>query len=311
VAIPKYGEIQIEALKLLKDGIPRKAKEFIDPLAVVFQLSENDLSKEYESGNGMVFADRITWALSYLNMAGLVTKPKRGLYQINELGLAILDNPGKFKQYVAKKYKERIGAQPEQPDNTLAHVETSTMTPEESLYSSYQGIKETIFQEILETILSKTPREFERLVVLLLQKMGYGGEVKDSGLVTQYSNDKGIDGIIKEDVLGFGRVCIQAKRYALGSNVSREELQKFSGALMQAQSSKGVFITTSDFTKNAYDYTQTLNSSIRIILINGKQLADYIFEYNLGMQTEKVIEIKKLDGDFWDGMQDEIPMERK
>ena len=305
MAIPKYDEIQFEALRLLKDGVPRKAKDFIEQLGVVFLLSEADLTKEYGSGNGMVFADRITWALSYLNMAGLVSKPKRGLYKINDQGLALLANPGKFKQYVNKKYKERIGAQPKQSDSTLIHVETGTMTPEESLYASYQGIKDTIFQEILDTILSKTPREFERLVVLLLQKMGYGGEVKDSGLVTQYSNDKGIDGIIKEDVLGFGRVCIQAKKYALGSNVAREDIQKFAGALMQAQSTKGVFITTSDFTKNAYEYVQNLNSSIRIVLINGKQLAGYIFEYNLGMQTEKVIEIKKLDGDFWDEMQDE------
>ncbi|MGE4284945.1 MAG: restriction endonuclease, partial [Clostridia bacterium] len=99
-------------------------------------------------------------------------------------------------------------------------------------------------------------------------------------------------------------------KYAFGSNVSRDDLQKFAGALMQAQSSKGVFITTSDFTKHAYEYVENLNSNIRIILINGKQLAYYIFEYNLGMQTEKLIEIKKLDGDFWDGMQDENLLER-
>ena len=311
MAIPKYDEIQFEALKLLSDGVPRKAKEFIEPLSIVFELSENDLAKEYDSGNGKVFADRITWALSYLNMAGLVSKPKRGLYKISDQGVLILANPGKFKQYVSRKYKERIGVQSKQSDTVTNHVGPSTMTPEESLYASYQGIKGTISQEILETILSKTPREFERLVVLLLQRMGYGGEVKDAGLVTQYSNDKGIDGIIKEDVLGFGRVCIQAKKYAFGSNVSRDDLQKFAGALMQAQSSKGVFITTSDFTKHAYEYVENLNSNIRIILINGKQLAYYIFEYNLGMQTEKIIEIKKLDGDFWDGMQDENLLERK
>lgn len=307
MAIPKYDEIQFEALKVLKDGKPRRSKEFIDPIAIVFSLTEEDLSKEYESGNGLVFADRITWALSYLNMAGLVKKPKRGLYQINEQGLALLANPGKFKQHVTKKYKERIGNATKSTDesvNTFASTK-SDMTPEEALFHSYSGIKESLYQEILETILSKTPREFEKLVVMLLQSMGYGGEVKDAGIVTQYSNDKGIDGVIKEDILGFGRVCIQAKKYALGHSVSREDLQKFTGALMQAQSTKGVFITTSDFTKGAYEYVQNLNSSIRIIPINGKELAEYIFEYNLGMQTEKVIEIKKLDGDFWDEMQDD------
>ncbi|MGB4405234.1 MAG: restriction endonuclease [Sphaerochaeta sp.] len=307
MAIPKYDEIQFEALKLLKDGIPRKAKEFIEPLSEVFQLTDVDLNAEYESGNGFVFADRISWALSYLNMAGLVTKPKRGIYQISEQGLIMLSNPSKFKQYVTKKYKEKIGKVAKPADesvNKFAATNTD-MTPEEALYSSYSGIKESLYQEILETILSKTPREFEKIVVMLLQSMGYGGEVKDAGIVTQYSNDKGIDGVIKEDILGFGRVCIQAKKYALGHSVPREELQKFAGALMQAQSTKGVFITTSDFTKGAYEYVHNLNSSIRIIPINGKELAEYIFEYNLGMQTEKVIEIKRLDGDFWDGMQDE------
>ncbi|NCC64119.1 MAG: hypothetical protein EOM15_05650 [Spirochaetia bacterium] len=180
------------------------------------------------------------------------------------------------------------------------------MTPEETLYISYRGIKEAIYQEIIETILSKSPREFESIVVKLLQKMGYGGEIKDSGMVTQYTNDKGIDGVINEDVLGFGRVCIQAKKYATGNLVGRDELQKFAGALMQAQSNKGVFITTSDFTKSAYEFVHTLNANIRIILINGRELASYIFEYNLGMQTEKVLEIKRLDSDFWDSLQDDV-----
>lgn len=180
----------------------------------------------------------------------------------------------------------------------------SDSTPEEALYESYQGIKKSVYREILDIILSKTPREFEKLVVILLQKMGYGGEVQDSGLVTQYSNDKGIDGVIKEDILGFGRIYIQAKRYIIDNNVPREDIQKFVGALAVAQSEKGVFITTSDFTKGAYEYVQSLNSSTKTVLINGVKLAEYIYEYNLGMQIEKVIEIKKLDSDFWDIMQD-------
>lgn len=134
--------------------------------------------------------------------------------------------------------------------------------------------------------------------------MGYGGEIKNSGQVTQYSNDKGIDGIIREDILGFGRINIQAKRYAIENNVPREDIQKFVGALAVAQSDKGVFITTSDFTKGAYEYVDSLNFSRKIVLINGEKLAEYIYNYNLGMQTERIIEIKKLDSDFWDNMID-------
>lgn len=309
MAIPKYDEIQFRALQLMLDGKARKAKDFIEPLAQVFKLSEKDLEKEYESGNGFIFPDRVSWALSYLNMAGVVTKPKRGLYQINEQGRLLASNEGKFRSYVSAKYKQRLGTNQKQPHNGSDELPVSVedMTPEESLYASYQGIKETIFQEIIETILSKSPKEFENIVVMLLQKMGYGGEIKDSGTVTQYTNDKGIDGVIREDVLGFGKVCIQAKKYATGNPVGRDELQKFAGALMQAQSNKGVFITTSDFTKSAYEFVHTLNANIRIILISGKELANYIFEYNLGMQTEKVIEIKRLDSDFWDNLQDDQP----
>jgi restriction system protein len=308
MAIPKYDEIQFQALQLMKDGKVWKAKDFIEPLTRVFTLSEDDLSKEYESGNGFIFLDRITWALSYLNMAGVVVKPKRGFYQINDQGRQLSADETKFRTYVSAKYKERIGSNQKQQPHLLKEPDVSinSMTPEETLYTSYRGIKEAVYQEIIETILSKSPREFEKIVVKLLQKMGYGGEIKDSGTVTQYTNDKGIDGVINEDVLGFGRVCIQAKKYSTGNLVGRDELQKFAGALMQAQSNKGVFITTSDFTKSAYEFVHTLNANIRIILINGRELASYIFEYNLGMQTEKVLEIKRLDSDFWDSLQDDL-----
>jgi restriction system protein len=307
MAIPKYDEIQFQALQVMKDGKARKPKDFIEPLAAIFNLSEVELSRDYDSGNKLIFRDRINWALSYLNMAGVVTKPKRGLYQINDQGRFLSADETLFRSYVSEKIKERVGTyQKQEPHKSeKSALSTNDMTPEEALFASYRGIKEAIFQEIIETILSKSAREFESIVVKLLQKMGYGGEIKDSGTVTQYTNDKGIDGVINEDVLGFGRVCIQAKKYAAGNLVGRDELQKFAGALMQAQSNKGVFITTSDFTKSAYEFVHTLNANIRIILISGKELASYIFEYNLGMQTEKAIEIKRLDSDFWDSLQDD------
>jgi restriction system protein len=138
--------------------------------------------------------------------------------------------------------------------------------------------------------------------VKLLQAMGYGGEIE--GIVTPYSNDGGIDGIIKEDVLGLGRIHIQAKRYARDNKISREEIQKFVGALAGAQSSKGVFITTSSYKHTAIEYANGL-SNATVILIDGLQLAKYIYEYGLGMQVEQTIEIKKIDGDFWDLMNDE------
>lgn len=131
--------------------------------------------------------------------------------------------------------------------------------------------------------------------------MGYDGEIKDSGFVTKASNDEGIDGIIKEDVLGFGR--IQAKRYKLDICIGREDIQKFVGALA-SKSNKGVFITTSYFSKGAIDYVKNLHSSTTIVLNDGEKLAEYIYDYGLGMQIEDTLQIKKLDADYWDSMKD-------
>lgn len=305
--IPKYDEIQIPALEILTDGKPRKRIEIEEPLSIHFKLTEEEREQMYDSGNGPVFMDRVQWALSYLNMAGLVSKPKRGLYQINDEGRKILTTPHKLKDYISEKLQKR---EPTKKKNSVTkEIQTDQIeadsTPEEALYASYQGIRKSVYREILDTILSKNPREFEKLVVQLLQRMGYGGEIKNSGQVTQYSNDKGIDGIIREDILGFGRINIQAKRYAIENKVPREDIQKFVGALAVAQSDKGVFITTSDFTKGAYEYAESLNFSTKIVLINGEKLAEYIYNYNVGIQTERIIEIKKLDSDYWDNMIDD------
>ncbi len=312
--IPKYDEIQLPALQILSKGGQLKSRDLEEQLVVHFRLTDEERNQLYKSGNGPIFLDRINWALSYLNMAGLVSKPKRGIYEINDIGKEILKTPHQFHQFIAKQIELR---EPTKRKNEKDIVENETditdltagslneLTPEEILYNSYQGIKKSIYREIIDTILSKSPREFEKLVVELLQRLGYGGQVKNSGLVTQYSNDKGIDGVIKEDILGFGRIYIQAKRYSRENLVGREDIQKFVGALAVENSDKGVFITTSDFNKGAYEYVSNLSSNTKIVLINGNKLSEYIYEYNLGMQTERIIELKKLDSDFWDSLQDE------
>jgi restriction system protein len=312
--IPKYDEIQLPALQILSNGEQLKAKDLEEKLAIHFKLTEEERGHLYKSGNGPVFLDRINWALSYLNMAGLVQKPKRGIYEINQIGLEVLKTPHIFQEFVDKQIELREPTRKKTEKSILENdsegIEITDgnlkeLTPEEILYNSFQGIKKSIYREIIDTILSKTPREFEKLVVELLQRLGYGGQVKNSGLVTQYTNDKGIDGVIKEDILGFGRIYIQAKRYARENLVGREDIQKFVGALAVENSEKGVFITTSDFNKGAYEYVGNLSSNTKIVLINGNKLSEYIYEYNLGLQTERIIELKKLDSDFWDNLQDE------
>ena len=304
--LPIYQELYLPALELLSDGKERKIKDFEIELSKVFELSDAELSQVYKSGNAKIFKNRIRWVLSNLNTAGFVQKPKRGVYRISEAGKEQLKNKSDFKNFLKSNRSSREPTARGQENAQDSQLETKTQTPEELLFHSYTDVKEKVYREILDTILSKTPREFEKLVVQLLQKMGYGGEINDSGTVTQSSNDGGIDGIIREDVLGFGRIHIQAKRYTIGNNISREDIQKFVGALAVAQSDKGVFITTSSFSRGAYEYVKNLNSSsANIVLIDGQQLAEYIYDFDLGMQVEGTIVLKQLDSDYWDNLQDE------
>ncbi len=309
--IPKHHEIRVPVLEYLKKNGPSGSKDMVSPLSSSFQLNEEEITRMYESGNGPIFKDRISWAITYLKMAGLINPLKRGLYEITPKGIEMLDTPNNVDAYIEEQQKLKESSRSDVKVNWDALKYTNSIieeeeksTPQEKLYESYKNIKKSTTDEILETILSKTSFEFEKLVVALLQKMGYGGEIKDSGIVTKATNDKGIDGIIKEDVLGLGRIYIQAKRYAFENTIGREEIQKFVGALAVAQSNKGVFITTSYFKKTAIEYVNSLNG-ITIVLMDGQQLADYIYGYELGMQVEQTIKIKKLDSDFWDAMEDD------
>ena len=309
--IPQFEEIRLQALRELSSGAVMRTKELRDPLAKYFQLTEDEINAWYPSGNGNIFLDRISWALSYLFIAGLVEKPKRGDYKISLKGLEMLSNSTdeQITIYVknavlansSKKIVKSKGCDP------MANKSVSEEhTPQENLDNSYNNIKKSISSEILATILSKKPYEFERLVVKLLQMMGYGGEVKNSGIVTKLTNDGGIDGIIKEDILGFNHISIQAKRYAEHNNVGRKEIQSFVGAVAGTSSKKGVFITTSDYTKEAIDYVESLNGSPTIILINGQQLTEYMYDCGLGLQIEKVLKVMKMDMDYWDSMDDDL-----
>jgi len=305
--IPQFKEIQIQALKELGKGAIMRAKDLRESLAEHFQLTEDEKNALYPSGNGELFLGRIVWSLSYLFIAGLVEKPQKGDYKINERGLSMLSSctDEQINEFIRGEVNAKTSTKDslgKNVNNTSSHMGNDERTPEEEFADSYNRIKQNVQSQILTTILSKKPQEFERLVVKLLQAMGYGGEVKNSGVVTQLSNDGGIDGIIKEDILGFDHISIQAKRYALDHKVTRNEVQSFVGAVMGTSSKKGVFITTSDYAKSAIEYVENLHGSSTIILINGQQLTEYIYDYGLGLQTEKVFKVMKMDMDYWDTM---------
>ena len=307
--IPTFQQIRAQVLRALNVGGVMRAKDLRTPLAKHFNLTNDELNTKYDSGNGEIFLDRISWALSYLFMAKLADKPRRGDYTISQKGKELVasctdEEINKYINDTVSKPRKTSGETDKVIDATIM-TSNNELTPQEGLYESYENIKKSIQSDILATILSKKPQAFERIVVELLQVMGYGGEIKDAGFVTKLSNDGGIDGIIKEDVLGFNHISIQAKRYAANNHVGRNEVQAFVGAVAGTPSKKGVFITTSDFTKGAIDYVESLNGTPIVVLINGEQLTEYLYECGLGLQEERVFKVMKLDRDFWDAMDDE------
>ena len=302
MALPKHNELRFPILKELAEGEELTARNFVTPLQNHFGLSSEQLNLMYESGNGPIFYDRISWALSFLYRLEAVDKPRRGSYIINDKGRKLLTRSDCNKFLIKERSPRRSNQETEIDNNSDESIEN---TPQEQLSRSFENIRRTVYDEIIDTILSKSPRAFEYLVVKLMEKMGYGGQIQNAGLVTQYSNDGGIDGIIKEDILGLGRIHIQAKRYNRNNTISREDVQNFVGALAVAQSNKGVFITTSKYSKGAIEFVESLNGNTTIVLIDGMALAKYIYDFNLGMQLEQIIEIKRLDSDFWDEMQDQ------
>ena len=300
--LPNNNELRRPILQLLSDGNLWRKSQLIKPLAEKLGLNEAEINAEYPSGNGNIFADKISWVLSYHALTGLLLRPKRGFYQITDLGKQYAD---KDDIEVINFVKEKMALRHNNKDDKTEiynEIESDT-DPRTQLEQSFHAIRQTVYDEILETVISKTPATFEKLVVDLLKHMGYGGKVEKSAIVTKQSRDGGIDGEIREDVLGLGRIFIQAKRYRLQETIGRPAIQTFAGAINPQD--KGVFITTAHYSKDAVEYAQN-RFSPRIVLIDGQQLAEYIYHYGLGMQTEQIFSIKKLDSDFWDDLPDDI-----
>ena len=255
------------------------------------------------SGQQTIVDNRIGWARTYLKKAGLITQPKRGLFQITERGQNVLrQNPEKidlefltqfpeFQEFRAKRNKS--DGEPETQEE-LTPIDPKN--PIERLEDAYQEVINDISQELLDMVKNVSPAFFEKLVIDLLVKMGYGGSRKDAGQAVGRSGDEGIDGIIKEDRLGLDTIYIQAKRW--DSVVGRPEIMKFAGALQGQRAKKGIFITTSNFTKDALAYASNIDS--KIILIDGESLTQLMIEHNVGISTASVYEIKKIDSDYFE-----------
>lgn len=271
-----------------------------------FQLTDEDCSLRTKSGNTTQVTDRLNWVRQYLRRALMIELPQRGVYRITQRGKDYLANHNSLKKQDLMQFPEFASyATGMTPASTNTSESTSNqevinddLTPTEQLEKAYHSIIDDLAADLLQKTLDQTPYFFEHLVVDLLVKMGYGGSFANSAQVTQYVHDDGIDGIIYEDKLGLDKIYIQAKRYKLDNTVGKPQIQQFSGALDEQKATKGVFITTSTYSKEAKQYVEKLNK--KIVLIDGQELARYMIEYNVGVSTKQVYEIKRIDSDYFE-----------
>lgn len=301
--IPDYQSIMLPLLEFISDGKEYKMRNVTDELALKFAVSEAEQKELLPSGVAPVFYNRTAWAKTYLKKAGLIESPKQGIVIISKRGLDVLkQKPNLINVKFLKQFSEFVDFQTSKREDGIENEtseEQSKQTPEELLEIAYQKIRKSLASELLNNVVDLSPSFFEKLVVELLVKMGYGGSIKDAGKAMGKSGDEGIDGTIKEDKLGLDIIYIQAKRWKPGNVVGRPELQKFVGALAGQGAKKGIFITTSNFTKEAIEYTP--RNETKIVLIDGHQLAQLMIDYNLGCTNHQTYEVKKIDSDyFWE-----------
>jgi restriction system protein len=300
MSIPIFEDFLYPFLNFISEK-DMTSSEMRQAMIAHFGLTDEDCNLKTKGGNTTQLGDRLNWVRQYLRRAQFIELPSRGLYRITDRGrnyLAthsdlrkkdLMDYP-EFAEYAIGTTTNVLPAQSEKDSKESNPL----VTPTEQLESAYSAINKDLATELLQTIKDQSPKFFERLVLDLLKAMGYG----TSSYVTSYSHDDGIDGIIYEDKLGLGRIYVQAKRYNAGNLVGKPEVQRFSGALDEKSSQKGIFITTSDYTSGAREYAKT-HPNKSIVLINGEELAQYMIEFNVGVSLKKAYDIKRIDLDYF------------
>ena len=301
MAVPDFQTLMLPLLQFSADGKEHTMQDARVGLASIMNLSQEDLEERLPSGRQSTFANRVAWAKVYLTQAGALESPKRGKFYISARGRKILaegldrvnikylERFSEFQEFRQASHKSRT------PRPTCASDDTLSTTPEETLEQAYQQLRDEVANELLQLIKANTPEFFEKLVVHLIVSMGYGGSVKEAGRATRKTADEGIDGVIKEDRLGLETIYLQAKRWE--GAVGRPEIQKFVGALHGQRARKGVFITTSRFSKEAIDYVGQIDP--KVVLIDGADLVQLMFDHGVGVSSAATYEVKKVDTDFF------------
>lgn len=307
MAVPNFQEIMLPALKLLNESSPRSVKEIAGKISDIFNLDDEERKALLPSGIQTVVSNRTNWSLYYMKRAGLLSTQKRGVYEITTLGKSVLESrPANINSEFLEQFEEfqSFKEKRAQPDAGLAihpvvvPEAIQNETPEESLDSAYNKIRISLASDLMERIFNQSPEFFERLVIELLVKMGYGGSIKEAGKAIGKTGDEGIDGVIKEDKLGLDIIYIQAKRWAEMNSVGRPEIQKFVGALAGQGAKKGIFITTSRFTREALEYSP--RNETKVVLIDGNTLCQLMIDYDIGVTPIARYDVKRVDNDYFE-----------
>jgi restriction system protein len=309
MAIPKYDEIMLPLLKVLSDGQEHHKRDLAAKMGDYFNLTEAERTQLLPSTRSTYLKNRTGWAGFHLRKAGLAESPREAILKITDEGKKFLEsNPSKIDHSVLMHLEPFKAFMLEQKARGVAAAKTkagagvvpSTIeeeaTPEERIESAFVELRETLVTDLLAKLATVDPFRFEQVVLDLLVAMGYGGSRKEAAAVTQKTGDEGIDGVINEDRLGLDVIYVQAKRWK--ANVGRQEIQNFVGALAGKKASKGVFITTSDFHDNAAVYASGLHQ--KVILIDGRRLAELMIEHGIGVAEEHAYSVKKIDSDYFD-----------
>lgn len=305
MSVPKYDELTKPLLLMVSDGQTYKMKDLTTLLAQQLSLSSADLSEMLPSGRQTVFKNRVGWAKTYLLKAGLIDSPARATIRITEDGKKVVsDNPDKIDTKYLEQFPSFINfasasSSTDDDGQSPAQPSQSDLTPDDQLEEAYKQINSNLASELLSEVLKLTPYTFEKFVVDLLSKMGYG-TVAYGSHATVASGDDGIDGVIMKDRLGFSLIYMQAKKWALDSVVGQPDIQSFVGAIA-GKHGDGLFVTTAKFSQKAKDYADTHH----IILIDGERLAKLMIEHNFCVSTRKTFEIKTIDTDALAEYQDE------
>ena len=306
MAVPNFQKFMFSVLKHAAHGEVRMA-DIKHHVSRDLGLDEHDLQELVASGSKTTFDDRIAWAKTYLKQAGLVQSTRRAYFTISDEGKRILqsgisDIDVKFLSTIPRFIEERAKQQREADipvDRESIAVESpESLTPEDGMRNSHALLRQLLAHDLLERLRATTPNFFERVVVKLLLAMGYGGTLAEAGRAIGRSGDNGIDGVIDQDTLGLDRVYVQAKRYAEDVTVGPAEIRDFFGSLDMHKATKGLFVTTSSFTRSAKETAERLGK--RIVLIEGLAFAQMMIRFNVGCRVGETFEVKNIDEEFFE-----------